>query len=283
MSDYHLETHQVGDFTVKIYQDPDPMHPDEGSDDLFLVSFSSDFHVIRKGTWEDVGDFRDFIHPRYQVDGWDPEKDLPEPLIKPVRGPEDPIWRAVYAEKCSDQMEQLLLASGEESDFSNQEGAEAANEDWDLRSDIWQAWQSYKAAHAEWACFVVRVNNYGGGNMSVSLQEIYDGSETDRWGNPKDVDGFVMVKKSAGWHSPPLDVADDLIKEWQAYLDGEVYGYVVEDETGNQVDSCWGFLADQEECLAQGIDSAKWYDEHSRKQLKLPLPLPVAEEVQDGC
>jgi hypothetical protein len=281
MSDYLIEKHTVGDYTVKIYHDPDPVHPDEGSDELFLVAFSRDFHVVRKGRWDCVGDFRDFLHPRHQVDGWDPEKELTEPLTKPVRGPEDPIWRALYTEKCSDQMEQLLLAAGEDSDFSNQEGAEAANEDWNLRSDIWQAWQTYKDAHAEWACFTISIRNYGGGNMSVSLGDIYNGGETDRWGNPKDADGFVMVKRSAGWHSPPLDVADDLIKEWQAYLDGEVYGYVVEDAEGEQVDSCWGFIADQEECIAQGMDSAKWHDEHSQKQLKLPLP--VAEEVQDGC
>lgn len=31
------------------------------------------------------------------------------------------------------------------------------------------------------------------------------------------------------------------LEVWQQYFDGDVYGYVVADDKGNHVDSCWGF------------------------------------------
>jgi hypothetical protein len=283
MSDYFIEEHTVGDYKVKIYHDPDPCHPDEGSDDHFLVAFSNDFHVVRKGTWDCVGDFRDFLHPRYQVDAWDTNEDLPEPLCKPENGPQDPVWRSIYTAQCTDQIEQLVLETGEDTDFSNPEGLLSAQENYDLRSDIWRAWQTYKAAHAEWACFTIQLRNYGGGRMSVSLGEVYDGSETDRWGDPRDPDGFVMVKRNAGWRHTPQEVAEAMIKDWQSYMDGEVYGYRVEDAEGNDVDSCWGFIGDQEECISQGMDSAKWHDEHDRKQMPLPFkPADTGQEEAHG-
>ena len=31
------------------------------------------------------------------------------------------------------------------------------------------------------------------------------------------------------------------VNEWNQYLSGDVWGFIIEDETGEQVDSCWGF------------------------------------------
>ena len=41
--------------------------------------------------------------------------------------------------------------------------------------------------------------------------------------------------------------AKDEIYKWEAWADGEVYGFVVEDEDGNEVKSCWGFYGDDGE------------------------------------
>jgi hypothetical protein len=35
------------------------------------------------------------------------------------------------------------------------------------------------------------------------------------------------------------------VKEYDAFLTGEVYGYIIEDEMGEQVDSCWGFYGEK--------------------------------------
>jgi hypothetical protein len=278
--EYLVEERKVGNCTVKVYFDTDPQHPDEGTDDLFLVSFSNDFHIVRKGTWDCAGDFRDFLNPRFQVDGWNPEEELPEPTTAPVANQSDSEWRRVYVENCSDQLEQLLLTSGEESDFTNPEGRTAATEDFYRRQEIWNAWQRFNKARSEWACFMLDVRYHGGGRIGLSLGEIYDGSETDRWGDPAEPRGFVMVKRTAGWNVPPEEVAKSLVSEWQSYCDGEVYGYVVTDdlEEEKDVDSCWGFIGDLDHCMAEGVSAAEWHETKGRKQVPLPFTQP-----QDGA
>lgn len=54
--------------------------------------------------------------------------------------------------------------------------------------------------------------------------------------------GIVLVSR-VEW--PDEDgarkAALSLVEEWNTYLSGDVYGYVIEDEDGEQIDSCWGF------------------------------------------
>lgn len=42
--------------------------------------------------------------------------------------------------------------------------------------------------------------------------------------------------------------AEGMVTEWNSYLSGDVWGYVIEDANGEHVDSCWGFY---------GLDYAK--------------------------
>jgi hypothetical protein len=44
------------------------------------------------------------------------------------------------------------------------------------------------------------------------------------------------------------------VEEYNMYLNGDVYGYIIKDNDGNEVDSCWGFI---------GEDSAKEAAEES--------------------
>jgi hypothetical protein len=48
------------------------------------------------------------------------------------------------------------------------------------------------------------------------------------------------------------------VEIYDNYLTGAVYGFIVEDETGDSVDSCWGFFGDTKECLEEGIHSAQY-------------------------
>lgn len=72
---------------------------------------------------------------------------------------------------------------------------------------------------------------------------------SDRW----DVSstGFVLVKRERGsWtRSQAFKLADGIVSTWNSVLSGEVYGYIVEDSAGNEVDSCWGFIGDIEYCM----------------------------------
>lgn len=54
--------------------------------------------------------------------------------------------------------------------------------------------------------------------------------------------GVVFAAKSE-WRlsRKAREAALSLVKEWNQYLSGDVWGYVVEDENGTHLDSCWGF------------------------------------------
>ena len=43
------------------------------------------------------------------------------------------------------------------------------------------------------------------------------------------------------------------------YLTGNIYGFIVEDEEGAQVDSCWGYFGDYKDCLSEGMLMAESY------------------------
>jgi hypothetical protein len=62
------------------------------------------------------------------------------------------------------------------------------------------------------------------------------------------------------------DIFKSEIAEWDAYLQGAVYGYVIEDKKGEVVDSCWGFydadtlameIQEALNCRQPGLDPVK--------------------------
>lgn len=59
------------------------------------------------------------------------------------------------------------------------------------------------------------------------------------------------------------------VEEYDHYLCGEVYGYIIEDENGEQLDSCWGFLGDYKYCLDEAKSAADYWAEQKEKELKL--------------
>ena len=44
------------------------------------------------------------------------------------------------------------------------------------------------------------------------------------------------------------------VKVFDKYLTGQVYGYVIEDEEEEHVDSCWGFYDEPEEVMQMAKD-----------------------------
>jgi hypothetical protein len=54
--------------------------------------------------------------------------------------------------------------------------------------------------------------------------------------------GFVFVaKKEWRLRKSARKAALSKVAEWNQYLSGDVWGCIVEDDDGNEVDSCWGF------------------------------------------
>lgn len=70
--------------------------------------------------------------------------------------------------------------------------------------------------------------------------------------------GLVFVTQQhlddTGGEPDALMEAD--VKEWDAYLRGEVYGYVV-DEGGPHEESCWGFVGDIARCKSEANAAAE--------------------------
>ncbi len=59
------------------------------------------------------------------------------------------------------------------------------------------------------------------------------------------------------------------VKTYDDYLTGQVYGYIIEDESEEQLDSCWGFLGDYKYCLEEAKSAADYWAEQKEKELKL--------------
>jgi len=49
------------------------------------------------------------------------------------------------------------------------------------------------------------------------------------------------------------------VEEYDNYLTGNVWGFIVEDEDGDNLDSCWGFNGEPEYCLSEARRSAAWH------------------------
>lgn len=139
----------------------------------------------------------------------------------------------------------------------------------------------------QWEVFIVRAYIHG----SVSLALEGSGAHTRMPDQQWDVSrcGVILIDK-VKWHerigTPPAPedgvtvdqtdwrkIAEAHVKEWNQYLGGEVYGYVVKDGVADEVDSCWGFYG-IEDAREEGRAAA----EASAEQLK-----KEAQEFEKFC
>ena len=57
--------------------------------------------------------------------------------------------------------------------------------------------------------------------------------------------GLILVsKKETKNKKKARELAKGLIESWNDNLSGNIYGYVIENKTGNNLGSCWGFYGD---------------------------------------
>lgn len=95
-------------------------------------------------------------------------------------------------------------------------------------------------------------------HSGVALNLGRGGQFSDPWDSGQV--GFVFCAKSErryrvrdfkkSWSA--LRSAESYIEEWNQYLSGDVWGYVIEDADGNYVDSCWGFYG-LEYCRSEAL------------------------------
>lgn len=102
--------------------------------------------------------------------------------------------------------------------------------------------------------------DHGGITMST-------GSFGDRWDSGQV--GWIyitrgMILKEWGWKNLTKKrveflehcMSDD-VKVYDQYLTGDVWGYVIKDEEGGELDSCWGFYGDEQQCKEEAEASMK--------------------------
>jgi hypothetical protein len=108
-------------------------------------------------------------------------------------------------------------------------------------------------------------------HSGISLSLSYEGSYPDRQWDVSQIGLVLVAKKEAKNRQKAKELALNLIKEWNNYLSGNVYGFTTEDEeNGIDIDSCWGFYGDYEnsDVLNQAKESIDNYIKTSLKESK---------------
>jgi hypothetical protein len=255
------ETFTVGPNTVNIYHDTYADSPDEWGDEERFISAWHEYLNVKRKNWDSFEDFAEFAHPKHResiIDLIESGRllDFAEPKSSPANGPEDPIWRSDYLSGCSDAMETLLHAAGEEIEWENPDGIRRAEARYEPRADLQEAWNDYRAAHEKWAVFKLDISYYGGGNLRVHLGYLYDGDYSDSHGRQREPKGFVVIKREAG-----VDVelaARGLVETWEQYLDGDVWYYEILDANEETLESCGGYYG-LAECIAEARSTAEHF------------------------
>lgn len=104
------------------------------------------------------------------------------------------------------------------------------------------------------------------GRMGTQLSVADDWDEANGWIYAT----AASIAETMGEDATPEQVADALKQEletWEQWAQGDVYGYVVTDPSGNVADSCWGFYglddaeaeanASFEACIADEAEQVK--------------------------
>lgn len=88
---------------------------------------------------------------------------------------------------------------------------------------------------AKYHVFVL--NSYIHSGVALSLSNGYPFN--DQWDGGQI--GFVFAEKES-WatEDEARKAAETYVETWNQYLSGDVWGFVIEDADGNDVDSCWG-------------------------------------------
>lgn len=61
------------------------------------------------------------------------------------------------------------------------------------------------------------------------------------------------------------------VEVYDQYLTGDVYGYIVKDDEGEELDSCWGFFGDEEYVKKEAESIVEWYVKRDGEQLEMKI------------
>lgn len=152
----------------------------------------------------------------------------------------------------------------------------------EINDDVYEEWQEKHSRRLEYQDYlmelfmknnlVIPVSAYEHGGITISASGRRAGWDSFDSGQL----GFVYVSHAdiiKEYGSLDLERAKKCligeVETYDDYLTGQVYGYRIEDENGDELDSCWGFIGDYEYCLDEARSSADYWAEQKEKELKL--------------
>lgn len=103
-------------------------------------------------------------------------------------------------------------------------------------------------------------------HSGIKLALSSEGNFVDRNWDVSQLGVVCASKKEWETQEKAKEAARSLVNEWNTYLEGDVWGYVIKDKDGEDLDSCWGCYEDEwcekaakesAECLAKDIKTKK--------------------------
>lgn len=95
--------------------------------------------------------------------------------------------------------------------------------------------------------------------------------------------GVIYAKKgSEGMDDKTLEAClESEVKEYDNYLTGNVWGYVIKDSAGNFLDSCWGFVGDEDYCKTAMEEAVKCCVNELREDVSKQQTLEVGNGIEE--
>ena len=225
-----LETHDVRGLTVKIFPDDNPESPRE---------------------WDNLGTMVCW-HRRYNLGDGKHPFDSPQAFLE-----------SLLPESVKDSLDRRFgrdTANLSINDSAGWEAAEKAHRD-----------RVMEKAHRQAVILPLYLYDHSGITMSTApfscpwdsgqVGYIYVSREKVlKEYNATSLTPAIRAKAEASLRSE--------VSTYDDYLTGSVYGYVVEDEEGDTLDSCWGFYG-LDYCREEAMGAAKWNADKRDAQVEL--------------
>ena len=89
----------------------------------------------------------------------------------------------------------------------------------------------------------MKLLRYEHGNVvfrAFGVSQAAMGQFADPW--DAGVEGYVLVKEGSKTEDECIDAANKFLEFLSEFCNGHIYGYVITDQSGDEVDSCWNII-----------------------------------------
>lgn len=104
--------------------------------------------------------------------------------------------------------------------------------------------------------FILPIYGYEHGGIALSTASFSDPWDSGLFAlgavDKEEFEKEVKVPEGKTAEDRAFEILEGEVETMNRYLNGDVYGYVVEDADGNETDSCWGFYCEPKEVAEEG-------------------------------